>query len=194
MIGTIGDRVGQFGKNGEYWVWRKGSGLIWYSKLQDGSPRLCRLGPTSVGSEWTSIWNVMAHTKQMESPNLVASWATETEVVLPYLTGVQWDRAWATHGVSIEAYMWKTCTRVRWALIVSLTASWIVATNGSSLPACVMLSGLYPCKVDFLFESPWHPRTWVMTCSSNLSVELSTSQYYDENYMDWWLHYSHGLC
>jgi hypothetical protein len=28
-----------------------------------------------------------------------------------------------THGVSAEAYAWKTCTRVRWALIFALTAS-----------------------------------------------------------------------
>jgi hypothetical protein len=45
------------------------------------------------------------------------------EAILPYVTDVKWDSAWATHGVSAEAYAWKTCTRVRWALIVSLTAS-----------------------------------------------------------------------
>jgi hypothetical protein len=26
-------------------------------------------------------------------------------------------------GVSTKAYAWKTCTRVRWAMIISLTAS-----------------------------------------------------------------------
>jgi hypothetical protein len=154
---------------------RKGSGLIWYSELQRGSPRLCQLRPVSVGSEWTSIRNILAHTGHMESPNWVASWAAEMEAILQYLMGVQWDSAWATHGVSDEAYAWKTCTRVRWALIVSLTASWIVATRGSSGPACVVLSGLYPCKVDYWFESPRHPRTWVMACSPNLNIELSTS-------------------
>jgi hypothetical protein len=44
------------------------------------------------------------------------------EAILPYLTGVKWDSAWATHGVPVEAYAWEMCTRVRWALIVSLTA------------------------------------------------------------------------
>jgi hypothetical protein len=40
--------------------------------------------------------------------------------------------------------------------------------------ACVMLSGLYPCKVDYWFECPRHPRTWVMACSlcSNVVIEL----------------------
>jgi hypothetical protein len=109
---------------------RKGSGLIWYSKLQGGSPRLWRLRPVSVGSEWIRIWNVLTHTGHMESPNWVVSCATETEVILSYLMGVQWDSAWATHGVSAEAYAWKTCTMVRWALIVFLTASWTVATRG----------------------------------------------------------------
>jgi hypothetical protein len=58
----------------------------------------------------------------MESPNRVASCAAETEAILPYLMDVNCDSAWATHGVSVEAYVWKTCTRVRWALIISLTA------------------------------------------------------------------------
>jgi hypothetical protein len=77
--------------------------------------------------------NVLMHTGHIEFPNLVASFATGMEVILPYLTGVQWDSAWATHGMSIVAYAWKTCTGVRWSLIVSMT----------------VLSGLYPCKVDY---------------------------------------------
>jgi hypothetical protein len=154
---------------------RKGSGLIWYLELQGGSPRLCPLRPTSVGSKWTSIWNVLTHMGHMESPNWAASCAAKMEAILPYLTGVRWHSAWATHGVSIEAYAWKMCTRVRWALIISLTALWTVATHRSSGPACVMLSGLYPCKVDYWFESSQHPRIWVMACSPNLNVELSTS-------------------
>jgi hypothetical protein len=44
------------------------------------------------------------------------------ESILPYLMGVKWDSAWATHGVFVEAYVWKTRTRVRWALIVASTA------------------------------------------------------------------------
>jgi hypothetical protein len=175
MVGIIRDRAGQLGENGEYWMGRRGSGLIWYSKLQGGSPRLCRLKPASVGSKWISFWNVLAHTGHMESPNWVASWAAGMEAILPYLTGVQWDSAWATHDVSAEAYAWKTCTKVRWALIISLTASWIVATRRSSGHACVVLSDLYPYKVEYWFESPRHPQIWVMACSPHLNVELPTS-------------------
>jgi hypothetical protein len=68
-------------------------------------------------------YNVLTHTGHMESPNRVASCVTETEAILPYLMDVKWDSAWATHGVSVEAYTWKMCTRVRWALIISLTSS-----------------------------------------------------------------------
>jgi hypothetical protein len=110
---------------------RMGSGLIWNSELQDGSPHLSWLRSVSVRSEWTTIWNVLTHTGHMESPNWVVSCVAETKAILPYLTGVQWDSAWATHGVSAEACAWKTCTRVRWALIVSLTASWTVVTRGA---------------------------------------------------------------
>jgi hypothetical protein len=47
--------------------------------------------------------NVLTHTRHMESPNLVVSCAAETEAILPYLIGVQWDSAWATYGMSTEA-------------------------------------------------------------------------------------------
>jgi hypothetical protein len=80
--------------------------------------------------------NVLTRMRHMEFPNWVALCAAETEDILPYLRDVKWDSAWATHSVSIEAYAWKTCTRVRWALIVFLTSSWIVATRGA-LRACV---------------------------------------------------------
>jgi hypothetical protein len=131
MIGTIGDRVGQLGENGEYWMGRLRVGWIINSELQGGSPRMCRLRSASVGSEWTSIWNVPTHTGHMESPNWVVSCVAEMKGILPYIMGVQWDSAWASHGVSGEAYAWKTCTRVRWTLIASLTTSWIVATRGA---------------------------------------------------------------
>jgi hypothetical protein len=48
MVGIIGDRVGQLGENGEYWMGRRMSGLILYSELQGGRPRLCRLKLVSV--------------------------------------------------------------------------------------------------------------------------------------------------
>jgi hypothetical protein len=51
---------------------------------------------------------VMTHTRHMESPNLVVSCVDELDDTLPRFTGVQWDRVRATHGVSTEAYVWKT--------------------------------------------------------------------------------------
>jgi hypothetical protein len=142
MVGIIRDRAGQLGEIREYLMERNVSGMIWYSELQGGSFRLCRLRPASIVSEWTNIWNVLTYTGHMESLNWVAWCATEMEAILPYLMGVQWDSPWATHGVSDEAYTWKTCTRVRWALIVSLTASWIVVTRGA-LRACVLCCQIY---------------------------------------------------
>jgi hypothetical protein len=127
--------------------------------------------------------NVLTHTGHMEFPNWVASCAAEMEAILPYLTDVKWDSVWATHSVSVEAYAWKTCTRVRWALIVSLTSLWIVATRGV-LRACVChVVRFVPLQGDYWFESPRHPRTWVMACSLCLNVELSTSYFCDNNYV-----------
>jgi hypothetical protein len=164
MVGIIGDREGQLGESGEYWMGRKGSGLIWYSELQGGSTRLCRLRPASVGSEWTSIWNILTHMGHMESLNWIASCSTEMEAILPYLTGVQWDSACVTHGVSAEAYAWKMCTRVRWALIIFLTVSWIVITHGA-LWACV-------CRVVRFMPLQGRLLIWISATRSDMGDGL----------------------
>jgi hypothetical protein len=44
----------------------------------------------------------------MESPNLVASCADGLDDTIPRFTGLQWNSVRATHGVSVEAYAWKT--------------------------------------------------------------------------------------
>jgi hypothetical protein len=44
----------------------------------------------------------------MEPPNIVASCVDELDDTLPRFMGVQWDSVRATHGVSTEAYTWKT--------------------------------------------------------------------------------------
>jgi hypothetical protein len=49
--GIIGDQAGQLGKSGEYWLGRRMTSLIRNSELKSGSPRLCRLRPTLVGSK-----------------------------------------------------------------------------------------------------------------------------------------------
>jgi hypothetical protein len=40
--------------------------------------------------------------------NLVVSCVTELDNTLPRFTGVQLGSVWATHGMSAEAYVWKT--------------------------------------------------------------------------------------
>jgi hypothetical protein len=40
--------------------------------------------------------------------NLVASTVAEMDNTPPYFKDVQWDSVYATHGVSAEAYAWKT--------------------------------------------------------------------------------------
>jgi hypothetical protein len=159
MVGIIGDWVGQLGEIGEYWMVR-----LWVSiKAHVG---------------WVQMNKHLKYTGSyghMESPNWVALCVDELDDTLPCFTGVQWDSVRATHSVSAEAYAWKTTLgrgRIQPSLLVT---SWMVATRGVSGTACVVLSGLYPCMVDYWFESPWHPWTWVMACSLHLNVELSTS-------------------
>jgi hypothetical protein len=164
MVGINGDRAGQLGESGEYWMGRKGSGLIRYSELQGGRPclrwlRIDRLAPVSKFELCTSAYGI-----SWGPANWVASCVAKTKAILPYLMGVHRDSAWVTHSVSAEAYAWKMCTRVRWALIISLVASWTVATHFPSLFSCVLLLILYPCKVDYWFESPRLPWDVGNTC------------------------------
>jgi hypothetical protein len=175
MIGIIGDRAGQLGENGEYWMERNGSGLIWNLQLQGGSPHLCQLRTDRLAS--VSKFELCTGTyKILWGPsNWVASCAAETEAILPYLMGVQWDSASATHGVSAEAYAWKMCTRVRWALIISLIALWTVATRGALLAHICRVVWLLPMQGLNWLKSPWYPRIWITLARCSYSVELSTS-------------------
>jgi hypothetical protein len=36
------------------------------------------------------------------------------------------------------------------------------------------MSGNYPCKVDYGFKSPRHPRIWMKACSLRANVEMDT--------------------
>jgi hypothetical protein len=49
--GIIGDRVGQLGESGDYWMGRLIVVCITNLEFQGGSPRLCQLRPASVGFE-----------------------------------------------------------------------------------------------------------------------------------------------
>jgi hypothetical protein len=119
-VGIIGDWAGQWGEYGEYWMGRNGSGLIWYSELQDGISCLCRLRTDR--SALVSMFVLCTGTYGIlwDPSNLLASTVVELDDTLPYLMDDTQGSAWATHGVSAEAYAWKTCTRVRWARLDSL--------------------------------------------------------------------------
>jgi hypothetical protein len=102
---------------------RKGSGLILNSEFQGGSSHLSRLRTDRLAPVSKFELCIGAYMISWGPANYVASCVAKMKAILPYLTGVHWNCAWATYSVSAEAYAWTTCTRVRWALIVSLTAS-----------------------------------------------------------------------
>jgi hypothetical protein len=99
---------------------RKGSGLIWNSELQGGSPHLCRLSTDRLASESKFELYTDAYGILWGRTNLLASTVIELDDTLPYLMGDTRDSAWAIHGVCAEVYVWKTCARVRWAWLDSL--------------------------------------------------------------------------
>jgi hypothetical protein len=80
-----------------------------------------------------------------------------------------------TAGRRFEAYTWKTCTRVRWALIVSLTALWTVAIRGALLARVCHVVRLIPLQGLNWLESPRYPWIWVTLarCSHSVVILLS---------------------
>jgi hypothetical protein len=157
MVAIIGVWVGQLGESGEYWMGRKGSGLIWNSELQGGSPRLSWLQTDRLALVSKFELCTCAYGISYGPTNWVASCVIEAKAILPYLTGVHRDSAWATHGVSAKAYVWKMCTRVRWALIIFLTTLWTVATCSTHLACVCRVVRFLPLQGLNWLESPWLP-------------------------------------
>jgi hypothetical protein len=83
------------------------------------------------------------------------------------------DTMRATHGLSVKAFTWKTALGRGRTRPNSLIVSWTVATHGAQLFDHVMLSSYYRYKVDYWFESPQHPRKWVMAWSLSQNVEFN---------------------
>jgi hypothetical protein len=151
---------------------RKGSGLIWNSELQGDSPRLCRLRTDRLALVSKFELCTGAYEILWGLANWVASCVIETEAILSYLMGVHQDSAWATHGVFAETCTWKTCTRVRWALIIYLTTLWTVATHGALLARMYRVVRLLPLQGLNWLESQRYPWIWVTLARCSHSVVI----------------------
>jgi hypothetical protein len=68
MADIIRDRAGQLGKNGEYWMGRKGSGLICIRSFKVVAPACVDYGPRRL-VQMNKHLNVLTHMGHMESPN-----------------------------------------------------------------------------------------------------------------------------
>jgi hypothetical protein len=108
---------------------------------------------------------VLAHTGANTPRSQVARRSSSWTIT--YLTSrmIRRDSVWATHRLPPEVFALKTSLgRGR-----TWPDSLIVIAKGSHLFAfmatCVVLSGYFPCKVDYWFESLRHPRIWMRACS-----------------------------
>jgi hypothetical protein len=142
------------------------------SELRGGSPRLCWLRTDRLALGYM-IDYVLAHTRFMGSRKLSSFddhrvGRSLTTLVVMY-TGIVYGPPTDSPACGI---MWKTCTRKScdparlfdrchelWPLMV---LAWLT---------CVMLSGCYLARL-YWFESPWHPRIWVMLVRYYHSIEV----------------------
>jgi hypothetical protein len=92
--------------------------------------------------------------------NLVVSCVTELDNTLPRFTGVQLGSVWATHGMSAEAYVWKTTLGWGRTWHDSLTVSWTVATRGALLA--------HGCRVVRFIPL----RGWLLIVISTTTLEM----------------------
>jgi hypothetical protein len=142
------------------------------SELQGGSPLLSWLRTGRLALVHKFELCTSAYGISWGPANWVASSVAETEAILPYQTSVHQDSAWATHGVSTEAYAWKTSTRVRWALIVSLIMSWNVATRSALLACVCRVVSFLPLQGLNWLESLWYSWIWATLAHWSHYVEL----------------------
>jgi hypothetical protein len=116
------------------------------------------------------IWDFLGPT------NILASLVTELDNTLPYLMDDRREGAWATHGVSVEAYVWKTYTRVRWArlnsLIVIVNCCHLWCPPGPRVLCCQVIS-LASCKIDLSLRDYY--RCFVCSSASARNCQCSTS-------------------
>jgi hypothetical protein len=107
--------------------------------------------------------------------NWVALCVTELDDTLSPLMGVQWDSVQATHGVSAEAYTWKTA--LEWGRIRpdSLTVSWIIATRGALLACVCHIVRLFPLQGWLLIRISTTPSEMGDACSLHLNVVILLS-------------------
>jgi hypothetical protein len=165
------DRVRQLGECGEYWMERLGRGLL---SSEGGSPRLCQLRTNRLAPV-SKFDYVLAHTRFMGSHKL-SSFMGHWDENYPTIPAVMYTGI--VHGPPTDArrgITWKTCTRVRWAQIVFLIASWTVATRGVFLThVCRVvrwftLQGLKLARVSMTLSA------WVTLarCSHSVVILLS---------------------
>jgi hypothetical protein len=103
----MGDRAGQLGESGEYWMGRLR--VVWCqirsSKVV--APACVDWGPI-VWPQWTRLSCVLTHTGFMGSHKLSSfdgRWVGQHPTVLHRC---HWDSVRATHGLPCEVFAWKT--------------------------------------------------------------------------------------
>jgi hypothetical protein len=142
----MGDRAGQLGESGKYWMGRLR--VVWYQIRSSNvvAPVCIDWGPI-VWPRWTRLSFVLTHTWFMGSHKLSSFDGCWVERHPTVLHGWHWDSVRATNGLPGEVFMWKTTLGYggparlfdsqckMWPLVIPV---WFT---------CVMLSGYFPCNV-----------------------------------------------
>jgi hypothetical protein len=104
--------------------------------------------------------------------NLVALWVTESGGSLSHLWMSRRDSVGPPTDSLVCGITWKMTLGRGRTQPNSLLTFWTVATHGPLWLMCVVMSDLHPCMIEYQFESPQHPQTWVMACLPCSNVEM----------------------
>jgi hypothetical protein len=131
--------------------------------FKGGSPRLCRLR-TDCLTPVKKIDYVLAHTGFMGSHKLSTfdgHWVGRHPTVL---YGWHWDSVWATHGLSIEVFAWKTVVGYGGPGSTLWYSSQKVTTHVAFVAHVCRVARLLPCKVILI---------WISTTPSDMGDACS---------------------
>jgi hypothetical protein len=179
--GTTWDRARQLGESGEYQMGRSGEVCCLVQSSKGGSFHLCRLRTNRLAPV-SKFDYVLAHAGFMGSckhSSFIGHW----DGSYPTIPAVMYIGI--VHGPPTDAHRgiaWRTCTRVRWAQIISLNVSWTVATCGVFMTLRCHVVRWLSLQGWKLLEPPWHSGTWVILacCSHSIVIQFHIVDYMDD--------------
>jgi hypothetical protein len=166
---SIWDRAGQIGESREYWMGRV---RVWWfinSELREWQRPPVSFKDRIDGAPWNMHLScLLAHTDTRTPGSQVALWSLSCMITYLIVWLLKRDGLGPPTGCPWGFHV-EDGTSAKWdldQLFDSHSKWWPLVCLCASHVSCY-----FPSKVDYWFESPWHPQIWMRACSLRSNVE-----------------------